>query len=454
MKDEPISVTINESSELRGRPAMAVLATFYDDKLPVRRTLMIDLQIVQQCNAVSIGMLIQTALQKVGKTSGNVAVLCSDSAFYMQKLHKDLQLSNPEFKKLDLKDPCHLLNNALEDGIRTSSFNVVHDFVVHFPAMLKSSRELRRKFGLVCLAMRMTTKSLKSVCLSRWFSFYEALEDILDYWHVILSFLRSDEAKGTKCEKLRSLVSSPEAVHDLLVKMRFLKTNVCAMISIIKELEAESTMVHQVYPILAVRLHALISQWWDPTEVFASDVTNADPTPLLAVSEICGVDVKAKSAPKNVCTGVIFGVDPAFDCDTVAQNIASSAPIVACTRSGRNLVLKFAGSSPPQEIALFKQSRPVRPRRPRPLQCTNCGKYGHVPATCTEQSRCLRCGDTHNTADCKAPKPKRINCGGRPIATEPRCPRWQHERKVSEIKAASPQPISLVVRPSGKPGMK
>lgn len=89
--------------------------------------------------------------------------------------------------------------------------------------------------------MGMTIKSLKTVCPSRWFSFYEALEDILDYWRAILSFLRSDEAKGTKCEKIRSLVSSPEAVHDLLVKMRFLKTNACAVISIIKELEAEST---------------------------------------------------------------------------------------------------------------------------------------------------------------------------------------------------------------------
>lgn len=115
MKDQPISVTIDESPELRGRPAVAVLATFYDDELPGRRTLMIDLQIVQQCNAVSIAMLMQTALQKVEKTLGDIAVLCSDSASYMQKLHKDLHLSNPEFKALHFKDPCHVLNNALED---------------------------------------------------------------------------------------------------------------------------------------------------------------------------------------------------------------------------------------------------------------------------------------------------------------------------------------------------
>ncbi|KAH7965842.1 hypothetical protein HPB49_011387 [Dermacentor silvarum] len=224
LKDEPISVTIDESPELRGRPAVAVLATFYDDELPGRRTLMIDLQIVQQCNAVSIGMLIQTALQKVGKTLGDVAVLCSDSVSYVQKLHKDLQLSNPDLQALHFKDPCHLLNNAPEDGIRTSSFNVVHDFVVHFPAMLKSSRELRRKVGLVCLAMDMTIKSLKTICPSRWLSFYEALEDNLDYWRAILSFLRSDEAKGTKvnkyCQEQWEATEIPDLVNAVAGSMR------------------------------------------------------------------------------------------------------------------------------------------------------------------------------------------------------------------------------------------
>ncbi|KAG0416058.1 hypothetical protein HPB47_006769, partial [Ixodes persulcatus] len=100
-KDRPI--TVDESPELHGRPAVAVLATFYDDDLPGRRTLMIDLQVLQQCNAVSIGMLIQTALQKVGKALADVAVLCSDSASYMQKLHKELQFSSPNSRPFTLK---------------------------------------------------------------------------------------------------------------------------------------------------------------------------------------------------------------------------------------------------------------------------------------------------------------------------------------------------------------
>ncbi|KAH7974057.1 hypothetical protein HPB49_009103 [Dermacentor silvarum] len=195
-----------------GRDRTATIRSISKSRLPLKESLLSCDSIANGKGAVRIAEHLRSQRHVYMKKRH------ADTASYMQKLHKDLQLSNPEFKALHFKDPCHLLNNALEDGIKTSSFNVVHDFVVHFPAMLKSSRELRRKFGLVCLAVGMTIKSLKTVCLSRWFSFYEALEDILDYWRAILSFLRSDEAKGTKRKKLGSLVSSPEAVHDLLVK--------------------------------------------------------------------------------------------------------------------------------------------------------------------------------------------------------------------------------------------
>ncbi|KAH6948100.1 hypothetical protein HPB50_022825 [Hyalomma asiaticum] len=80
----------------------------------------------------------------------------------MEKLHKDLQPTSPEFKLLHFRNPCSLLN-ALEDGIRTSLFKVVHDFVVHFPSLFKSSWELRYKFALVCVAMGMTIMSLKTM---------------------------------------------------------------------------------------------------------------------------------------------------------------------------------------------------------------------------------------------------------------------------------------------------
>lgn len=177
--------------------------------------------------------------------------------------------------------------------------------------------------------------------------------------------------------------------------------------------------------------------------VVAVDTTpGADTSALLAVESIGNVAVNAKTANKGTCTGVLHGVDAAFDEEVLKNNIESSAPILSCARTGRNVLLRFVGNAPPPEVALFKQTRPVRCRRRRPLQCAGCGAFGHTHATCTSSPRCSRCGGDHARADCVAPGPKCLHCGGPHPATEPRCPRWQHERKVLEIMASADPPLS------------
>lgn len=161
----------------------------------------------------------------------------------MQKLHMDLRF----------KDPCNALNNALEDKIRMSSF------------------KLRRKLGLVILAM--TIKSLKTVCPSRWFSSWSSRGYFGQLAHHCV-FLEKWPSQGDEVWEAQESYFIAWSCAQLARKMRFLKTNSCAVLSIMKELEAENTLVHQVYPVLGVRLHALISQWCDATEVFASDVTS------------------------------------------------------------------------------------------------------------------------------------------------------------------------------------
>ncbi|KAH9378982.1 hypothetical protein HPB48_007162 [Haemaphysalis longicornis] len=54
VKNGPISLIINEMPELRGRQGLVGLVKAYDDEVPGRRTLMADLQVLQQCNALSI----------------------------------------------------------------------------------------------------------------------------------------------------------------------------------------------------------------------------------------------------------------------------------------------------------------------------------------------------------------------------------------------------------------
>ncbi|KAH7947237.1 hypothetical protein HPB52_008557 [Rhipicephalus sanguineus] len=118
----------------------------------------------------------------------------------------------------------------------------------------------------------------------------------------------------------------------------------------------------------------------------------SDPTSLLQVAVICDVKVRSKILTTNTCVGLVFGVDSRFDAESISANISSSVPVTSCVRRGKCLTITFEGTTVPKEIFLYKQRRLVRPRLPRPLQCTRCGRYGHATATCSLDERCLRCG--------------------------------------------------------------
>lgn len=102
-------------------------------------------------------------------------------------------------------------------------FSGDRDFVVHFPAHLNSLRELRRKFGSVCTGMNVKTKCLLAVSSSWWFSFHEALVDILNQWQAIVAFLKSDDIKEKKCEKPKDFAMTHSYLPEMLIKLWFLK---------------------------------------------------------------------------------------------------------------------------------------------------------------------------------------------------------------------------------------
>ncbi|KAH7949028.1 hypothetical protein HPB49_004233 [Dermacentor silvarum] len=168
----------------------------------------------------------------------------------------------------------------------------------------------------------------------------------------------------------------------------------------------------------------------------------ADLSALLDVRAIADVPVRAKALAKNTCSGTIFGVDTAFDADTIRENIEAPVAVLSCARSGRNVTVRFAGNMVPGDVLLFKQRRLLRPRLPRPLQCGRCGAFGHAEATCSRDARCLRCGGSHDTSSCTAQRPRCINCTGGHATLEPRCPNWQLERRAAILLAASEERIS------------
>ncbi|KAH7975406.1 hypothetical protein HPB52_001397 [Rhipicephalus sanguineus] len=126
---------------------------------------------------------------------------------------------------------------------------------------------------------------------------------------------------------------------------------------------------------------------------------------------------------------------------TELRGIPSAVPVLSATREGRTVTLRFGGPVPPEGVALFRVCFPVRPARPLPLQCKQCGRYGHAREACRWPDSCIRCGRSH-TADAGCQRPRCIKCGGPYSADTPHCPRWQEQRQVATIMASSTTALS------------
>src|SRR5271169_3479781 len=67
-------------------------------------------------------------------------------------------------------------------------------------------------------------------------------------------------------------------------------------------------------------------------------------------------------------------------------------------------------------------------------QCFNCCEYGHQAANCKRHSRCGKCGEKHNTRECKSSTVHCIQCKGSHEAWHFECPaRIADSRRLDEL---------------------
>lgn len=191
--------------------------------------------------------------------------------------------------------------------------------------------------------------------------------------------------------------------------------------------------------VLAVRVNAR-------RNIVAVEASTADCLSLLlATTTLCGIAVQARpTANKSRSSGTLHDVDPPLTAEEILAGLESDVPVESVLRvDERSVQLRFAGPVPPDHVSLFKVRLPVRALRPRPLQCGNCGRFNHATASCRSKPRCPRCGGAdHDRGTCGAAKARCSNCGGPHEVTDPRCPRWQRERRVVTEIARSAQPVS------------
>ncbi|KAH7957387.1 hypothetical protein HPB52_018406 [Rhipicephalus sanguineus] len=150
---------------------------------------------------------------------------------------------------------------------------------------------------------------------------------------------------------------------------------------------------------------------------------------LLALTELRSIPVSGRRpADRRSITGFLHGVDGEHDDNALLAGLQSTVPVLSAAREGRTVTLRFEGPVPPEQVMLFRVRFPLQPSRPRPLQCKQCGRYGHMREACRWPESCIRCGQSH-TADTGCQRPRCVNCGGPHSADTPHCPRWQEQRQ-------------------------
>ncbi|KAG0416566.1 hypothetical protein HPB47_006327 [Ixodes persulcatus] len=174
----------------------------------------------------------------------------------------------------------------------------------------------------------------------------------------------------------------------------------------------------------------------DRLNLIAVEVLNEQATQvLLKTTDLCRIPVRPYLALSGQTTvGVIRDVDMDATEEQLEHNLRSESKIVDIRRLGKSSVVKltFQGSQLPNYVLLGYVRHPVLPYKEKPLQCHNCGGFGHKKVSCTRAMACKRCGEQHEATDamCQSPTLRCVNCKRDHEAISHACPKWIKERKI------------------------
>lgn len=137
---------------------------------------------------------------------------------------------------------------------------------------------------------------------------------------------------------------------------------------------------------------------------------------LVSLKCVCSVPVSAfLPAAKTACIGSIRVPDTSLDDAQLALKIRAPVPVTSVHRLGANsetVKIVFSAASLPKWVHVGIAKFPVFVFKPKPTQCFNCGRFGHVGASCKRDQQCLKCSGKHDTSACADDSVQKcINCG-------------------------------------------
>lgn len=154
---------------------------------------------------------------------------------------------------------------------------------------------------------------------------------------------------------------------------------------------------------------------------------------LQQVTQLGNIAVRSIIPADGATTsGVIYDINteiPNADLPILIKPASQDNVIVSVGRLGNTRCVRvtFKGDCLPAYVKVGHFRQQVRPFIPKPVQCFNCQKIGHVKGVCRSSAACPRCAEPHAEDNCSATTLKCPNCQGADKASSKECPHIKKE---------------------------
>jgi hypothetical protein len=274
IRDQPVTIIVDESPELMGRPCVNTLLSFYDVEKRDKVTLMVNCSFLTVCNAASIALYLSDVLKSYDVKWEKVIALASDSAAYMKALFADLKKAqNPSM--IHITCPAHLINVAVSTSLQsTPSISDVHKVVIHMGSIFKHAATVKRLYNEICISTGNEGRIPPTVVPTRWFSWFESAKVVLEMWPQLLTLVdHSDSRSSSKIQKQVQRLGDQTKRQCLFVLLKFLVSILEQVHCIQKTIEGEGVLLHKVGYLLNVQLMSVFNSVPQNPASLPSDVS-------------------------------------------------------------------------------------------------------------------------------------------------------------------------------------
>jgi hypothetical protein len=247
-----LSLIIDETSDLLGRPTVNTLVSLYDDSKNKKLVLLLDSAIVKANNSSEMIKVLENVLNQYNKEWSDIIAFCSDSASDMRSAFNSIKTSKPHL--LHIADISHLINVSINESLKLNSFTDLRKLVIKFGAIFNYANNLYLIFNDICDNNNIECKKPPTVAEQRWFSFFESALVVQDLWSSLMELIDRKDVNSSKVRKIKEVLGNSENRNLLFIKLNFIIDFLKPIHIIQKELEKAEPITHKMYELCNVRV--------------------------------------------------------------------------------------------------------------------------------------------------------------------------------------------------------